>query len=68
MENHVEGVVANVLFNGANSRVLVSNPEDGGEIDVAIPQTGEFADLARGQKVHIGWQEDQTRCFPVEAS
>ena len=63
MENRIEGVVASVLFNGANSRVLVRNPLDGGEIDVAIPQTGEFSDLQRGQKVHIGWQHEQTRCF-----
>ena len=66
MENHIEGVVANVLFNGANSRVLVQNPLDGGEIDVAIPQTGGFADLQRGQTVHIGWRQDQARCFGVE--
>lgn len=65
MENRVEGIVANVLFNGANSRVLVRNPQDGGEIDVAIPQTGEFTDLRRGQPIHIGWQQNQTRCFPV---
>jgi spermidine/putrescine transport system ATP-binding protein len=66
MANKVEGVVANVLFNGANSRVLVNNPVDGGEIDVAIPQTGEFSDLERGQTVHIGWHQDQTRCFAVD--
>jgi len=63
MDTHVEGIVASVLFNGANSRVLVRNPVDGGEIDVAIPQTGEFTDLQRGQTVHIGWQHGQARCF-----
>ena len=66
MANRVEGVVANVLFNGANSRVLVRNLVDGGEIDVAIPQTGEFAHLHRGQTVHIGWQHGQARCFDAE--
>ncbi len=63
MENRVKGIVGNVLFNGANSRVLVQNPIDGAEIDVAIPQTGEFASLAKGQTIHIGWQHDQARCF-----
>lgn len=63
MENGIEGVVESVLFNGANSRVLVKNPAGGGEIDVAIPQTGEFAALRRGQSVHIGWRSDQVRCF-----
>ncbi|HEY8593945.1 MAG TPA: ABC transporter ATP-binding protein [Devosiaceae bacterium] len=63
MENQVEGEVVSVLFNGANSRCLIRNPADGGEIDVAIPQTGEFADLRRGHTVHIGWLPGQTRCF-----
>ena len=63
MENQVTGIVDSVLFNGANSRVLVRNPLDGGEIDVAIPQTGEFAGLHRGQTIYVGWQHDQTRCF-----
>ncbi len=67
MENKIKGIVANVLFNGANSRVLVNNPKDGGEIDVAIPQTGEFSSLIRGQEIHIGWQHDQARCFALKS-
>jgi spermidine/putrescine transport system ATP-binding protein len=63
MENKIKGIVGNVLFNGANSRVLVQNLADGSEIDVAIPQTGEFSDLVKGQEIHIGWQHDQARCF-----
>ncbi len=66
MENQIEGIVGNILFNGANSRVLVQNEQDGAEIDVAIPQTGEFASLSRGQKIYIGWQDEQARCFRAE--
>ncbi len=67
MENKIKGVVGNVLFNGANSRVLVRNPKDGAEIDVAIPQTGEFTNLSKGQEIHIGWQHDQATCFNVKS-
>ena len=65
MPNRVEGRVANVLFNGANSRVLVQDSRTGNEIDVALPQTGEFSDLTIGQIVHLGWQQDQANCFAV---
>ena len=62
-ENRVEGAVSSVLFNGANSRVLVHDRASGGEIDVALPQSGEFADIARGAPVHIGWGVQQAQCF-----
>ncbi|PLX36610.1 MAG: ABC transporter ATP-binding protein [Hyphomicrobiales bacterium] len=65
MDNRVQGVVESVLFNGANSHVLVRDPAYGGEIDVALPQTGEFRGLQRGQKIHIGWRHEQARCFAL---
>lgn len=61
-DNVASGVVENVLFNGANSRVLLSVPS-GGTVDVALPQSGEFADLARGNTLHIGWGAAQSLCF-----
>ena len=63
MDNQVEGEVVGVLFNGANSRVLVREAKSGGEIDIALPQTGEFNDLTRGQKIYMGWKHDQAKCF-----
>jgi len=66
MANRMEGTVASVLFNGAASRVLVRTEPHGAEIDVALPQTGEFNDLAIGQPIHFGWSDTQTTCFPAE--
>jgi spermidine/putrescine transport system ATP-binding protein len=63
MANRIDGEVASVLFNGAASRVLVRPEQAGDEIDVALPQTGEFNDLAAGQKISLGWSGAQTRCF-----
>ncbi|MEY8097110.1 ABC transporter ATP-binding protein [Falsihalocynthiibacter sp. S25ZX9] len=63
-DNSAVGTVENVLFNGANSRVLLAVPT-GGTIDVALPQSGEFADLSRGNTLHIGWGAAQSLCFGV---
>ena len=63
LDNHLEVAVESVLFNGANSRVLVRTPADRRELDVAVPQTGEFRDLSEGDTVHIGWNHSEARCF-----
>jgi spermidine/putrescine transport system ATP-binding protein len=61
-DNHVSGVVSSLLFNGAASRILVRD-EVGEEIEVTLPQSGEFATLTKGAPVQIGWSGDQTACF-----
>ncbi len=63
MANRMDGTVASVLFNGAASRVLIQAGPAGAEIDVALPQTGEFHDLAIGQPISFGWSDAQTTCF-----
>lgn len=65
MENATTGAVESILFNGANSHVILREAQSGAEMNVAIPQTGEFRSLAPGDKVHIGWEAAQTRCYPV---
>jgi len=64
-DNSLSGRVDNVFFNGANSAVLVRDQRTGGEILVALPQTGEFADVAKGQDLHLAWNADQAKCFPA---
>ncbi|MGJ8527212.1 ABC transporter ATP-binding protein [Maritalea sp.] len=67
IENLNTGIVENILFNGANSHIILREEKSGGEMNVAIPQTGEFRDLNKGDKVHIGWEASQTRCYAVGA-
>jgi len=67
LENRISGKVSSVLFNGANSRILVHDTKTGEEIDVALPQSGEFASLSGGAPVHIGWGGAQALCFAREA-
>ncbi len=61
--NKLSGTIENVLFNGANSRIIVRHSANGGTVEVALPQIGAYADLAQGQPVHIGWEADQALCF-----
>ncbi|GAB4296989.1 MAG: ABC transporter ATP-binding protein [Roseovarius sp.] len=62
-DNRVEGIVTSLLFNGAASRILVRGAAGQGEIEVALPQSGEFADLGEGDRVAIGWSGAQGNCF-----
>lgn len=66
IENLNTGIVENILFNGANSHIILREEKSGGEMNVAIPQTGEFRDLNKGDKVFIGWEAEQTRCYQAE--
>ncbi|WP_424985630.1 ABC transporter ATP-binding protein [Microbulbifer sp. S227A] len=61
-DNRLSGEVSSLLFNGAASRILVRGAT-GQEIEVTLPQSGEFANLSKGAPVHIGWAGDQTACF-----
>ncbi|WP_323764451.1 ABC transporter ATP-binding protein [Marinovum sp.] len=61
-DNHLQGRVTSLLFNGAASRVLVED-EAGETLEVTLPQSGEFAALQRGDTVHIGWGAAQASCF-----
>ncbi len=67
LENRAEGEVRDVLFNGANTRALIRAGGGGREFDVAVPQTGEWSDLARGMRVHVGWAADAALAFPADA-
>jgi len=61
--NRMSGRVTSVLFNGANSRIIVHDSASDSEIFAALPQTGEFSDLSKGQEVHLGWSADKAVVF-----
>ncbi len=67
MDNHIGGDLVSILFNGANSRALIRDPRTSGELDVALPQTGEFSSLRRGQKVYLGWGMAQALAFAAKS-
>ena len=40
----------------------------GEQIEVTLPQSGEYADLVKGAPVHIGWSAEQGNAFAVGAA
>jgi spermidine/putrescine transport system ATP-binding protein len=59
--------ILNLLFDGANSVVLLREARSGIELRVALPQTGTFADLKPGQRVYFSFDPQRAICFPKAA-
>ncbi|WP_037374158.1 ABC transporter ATP-binding protein [Sediminimonas qiaohouensis] len=62
-DNRLSGQVTSILFNGAASRILFRDDAGHEEIEVTLPQSGEFAMLEKGARVHIGWSGAHGNCF-----
>ncbi len=60
-----QGTVASLLFDGANSAVLVREQASHMQFHIALPQTGQFADLTVGQSVAFGFDPERALCFPA---
>lgn len=56
--------VGSVLFDGANSMVLLKSTGSDDGLTVALPQTAEFPALAKGETLYTRWKPTQARCFP----
>jgi spermidine/putrescine transport system ATP-binding protein len=64
--NTLTGTVDSLLFNGANSRVLVrSDKAELIEADVTL--TGGSDDLKPGEAVRLSWAAEQAKCFTRQA-
>ena len=61
------GTVESLLFDGANSAVLLREATSRAEIRIALPQTGRFADLRVGEEVAFGFDPGRAACFAAEA-
>jgi spermidine/putrescine transport system ATP-binding protein len=60
---HYSGVVQSLLFDGANSAVLLTEEVSRFEFRVALPQTGRFANLKVGERVFFGFDARRAICF-----
>jgi len=59
------GQVESLLFDGANSAVLLRETGTQREFRIALPQTGRFVDLRAGERVAFGFDPQQAVCFKV---
>ncbi|CAN5333161.1 ABC transporter ATP-binding protein [soil metagenome] len=57
------GQVESLLFDGANSAVLLREAASRTEFRIALPQTGRFADLRVGETVAFSFDPQQAVCF-----
>ena len=58
-----QGQVESLLFDGANSAVLVRETASRTEFRIALPQTGQLADLAVGASVHFSFDPQRAVAF-----
>jgi spermidine/putrescine transport system ATP-binding protein len=63
LPNRFKGEVRAVLFDGANSSLMVDVPYLGVPVRVAMPQTGPLAGLSVGAPVAVGWTPNAARIF-----
>jgi len=59
------GEVISLLFDGANSAILLKEQRSGFEYRIALPQTGAFADLQVGARVFFSFEPERAVCFPA---
>jgi spermidine/putrescine transport system ATP-binding protein len=64
----LSGEVTDMLFDGANSVVLLRESQSRRELRIALPQTGAFADLKPGARICFGFDPERAICFPAAAS
>ena len=63
----LQATVQSLLFDGANSAVLLRELRTGLEFRVALPQTGQFADLRPGEAVAVAFDPERAVCFRAGA-
>ena len=57
------GQVESVLFDGANSAVLLREERTRLEFRIALPQTGRYADLTAGERIVFSFDPERAVCF-----
>ena len=62
--NRFEVVVKDLLFDGANSRLLANPLDADTELLIALPQTRQYDYIQKNDKIEIGWDEQSGICFP----
>jgi spermidine/putrescine transport system ATP-binding protein len=61
------GEVESLLFDGANSAVLLRELRTRREFRIALPQTGQFSDLKPQEQVLFSFDPERAVCFPARA-
>lgn len=62
--NRFEVVVESILFDGANSQLLVTPLDSKKELIVALPQNRQYDYIEEGDRIEVGWDKNSGICFP----
>jgi spermidine/putrescine transport system ATP-binding protein len=63
LPNRFEGRVSAVLFDGANSSLLIDTPGFDQPVRAVLPQAGALAGINVGAPIHLGWTSDAMKVF-----
>ncbi len=61
--NRFEVIVKDLLFDGANSRILAHPPDSEKELLIALPQTRQYDYIRKEDRIEIGWDQQSGICF-----
>jgi spermidine/putrescine transport system ATP-binding protein len=61
------GVVQSLLFDGANSAVLLQEMRTKREFRIALPQTGQFSDLRVQEPIVFSFDPERATCFQARS-
>jgi spermidine/putrescine transport system ATP-binding protein len=61
--NRFSGHVSAVLFDGANSTLMIDCPELDPPVRATLPQAGPLAGIGVGDAVHFGWTAEAAKVF-----
>jgi len=62
--NRFEVIVKDILFDGANSRLMAHPLNADTELLIALPQNRQYDYIEKNDKIEIGWNEMSGICFP----
>jgi spermidine/putrescine transport system ATP-binding protein len=65
---HYRAQVDSLLFDGANSAVLLHEEQSRTEFRIALPQTGHLSDLRVGETVNFGFDPQRAVCFATSTT
>ncbi len=64
--NILNASIKAILFDGGNSRLLVSPEKSTQEIIVALPQNRQYDYIRKGDNIKIGWDPKASICFQTD--
>ncbi|MBT8346354.1 MAG: ABC transporter ATP-binding protein [Desulfofustis sp.] len=64
--NRMQVAVSSILFDGANSQLLVTSPALADEMLISLPQNRQYEHIAAGDRIEIGWDVKAGNCFEVQ--